>query len=139
MKDARDSAGNPVALLVNADGSVVIAPLAGEEGIGTANAVLRTRRRVNATKLTPITAVPIGAGAAGDTVLHGILIELNASAVTATIAGFGNEVSVAKNMVLTGATATDTHFKDLDSLNNIGALTVTASVADKVWVFWSVK
>lgn len=134
-----DASGNAVEVLVSADGSTSISPIAGEENIGTANAMLRTRRRVNATKLTAITAVTIGAGGVGDAVLHGILIELNATAVTATIAGFGNEASVAKNMVLTGAIATDTHFKDLDSLNNIGALTVTASVADKVWVFWSVK
>lgn len=69
--------------------------LAGEENIGSANAMLRTRKRCNATKLTAITAVTIGAGAAADTVLHGILIEANTTAVTATIAGFGNEAGAA--------------------------------------------
>lgn len=113
--------------------------LAGEENIGSANAMLRTRKRCNATKLTAITAVTIGAGAAADTVLHGILIEANATAVTATIAGFGNEAGAAKNIVLTGSTSQDVFVRDLDALNTQGALTVTASVADKVTVLWSAK
>lgn len=113
--------------------------LAGEENIGSANAMLRTRKRCNATKLTAITAVTIGAGAAADTVLHGILIEANATAVTATIAGFGNEAGAAKNIVLTGSTSQDVFIRDLDALNTQGALTVTASVADKVTVLWSAK
>jgi hypothetical protein len=55
----RTSADVDTQILVADDGSITLSPIAGEENIGTSNAVLRTRRRVNATKLTPITAVTI--------------------------------------------------------------------------------
>ena len=76
----------------------------------------------------------IGAGGvANDTILNGIKIAANGTAVTATISGFRDSTGAAANIVLTGGTTQDT-FTPLGWINTAGALTVTASVANKVVV-----
>lgn len=70
-------------------------------------------------------------GAAGDTLLRGITILKNASAVTATIAGCADSTGAAANIVLTGSTADDRYFP-LNWINTVGALTITPSVTLKV-------
>lgn len=71
-------------------------------------------------------------GVAADTILVGIIIMANGTAVTATIAGFLDEGAAARSIVLTGST-TESRMYPLGSIN-AAALTVTASVADKVVV-----
>ena len=53
--------------------------------------------------------------------------------MTATISGFRDSTGAAANIVLTGGTTQDT-FTPLGWINTAGALTVTASVANKVVV-----
>lgn len=130
-----DASGTPVAALAAADGSTSIAAIAGERGAIPNDRIL-TQRRNTPTKLTGIGAVTIGGGVTSDTVLARVIIEKNATAVTATIAGLVNESGVAKTILLTGST-TDDVVRDVDMLNEGGALTVTASVADKVTVLWT--
>src|SRR3990172_5246652 len=76
-------------------------------------------------------------GVANDTVLVGLIILQNAASVTATVAGFQDEVGTAQNLVFSGdTTALDAASRHIPigAINNKGALTVTASVADKVIV-----
>lgn len=127
------AAGDPVQLLANTDGATVGGAIAGEDG-----AVMRVRERTTPYILSVTTAVGIGAGASGDTVLEGILILANATAVTATLIGFGDQAGVATNIVLTGSTSQDVWYP-LRWLNTVGAMTVTASVANKVVVSWTAK
>lgn len=94
------------------------------------------KEECNITILSDTSAHTIGAGAADDTFLMGILILLNAAAATATIAGFQDHAGAAANIVLTGSTSVDTYYNFKASRNIKGALTVTGSVASKVIVFW---
>lgn len=91
--------------------------------------------------LTALTATTIGGGVADDTLLMGLIIILNATAVTATVAGFENEGATAKSIIFTGATATDTviSFGSKGLRNTKGALTVTPSIADKVIVLYKAR
>ena len=72
-------------------------------------------------------------GVANDSILVGIVIQANGTAVTATVAGFQDEAGAAQNTVFTGSTTTST-FIPVGALNDKGVLTITASVADKVIV-----
>lgn len=74
-------------------------------------------------------------GVANDTVLVALIILQNAASVTATVAGFADETGTAANLVFSGdTTALDasSRYIPLGILNSKGALTITASVADKV-------
>lgn len=76
-------------------------------------------------------------GVANDTILVGVIILQNAAAVTATVVGFQDETGAAQNLVFSGdTTALDasSRFIPLGALNNKSAMTVQASVADKVIV-----
>jgi hypothetical protein len=77
--------------------------------------------------------VPGTVGAANDTILNGIKIASNATAVTVTVTGFRDQTGAAASIVFTGSTTADT-WVPLGWLNTQGPLTVTASVASKVVV-----
>ncbi len=74
-------------------------------------------------------------GAAGDTLLMGVVILKNAVAATLTVAGFRGEDGTARTVVLTGSTSADTVYNFGAGLRNTGAaMTLTASVADVILV-----
>jgi len=129
-----DAAGDAYDLLGTPSGAVVLGPRPGDDGVFT-----RVRERCVPYVLSVITAVPIGAGASGDSVLEGILIlATTTTAATATLAGFGDQAGVAGNILLTGSTSSDVWYP-MRWLNSVGALIVTASVANKVVVSWSAR
>mgnify|MGYP003393050519 CR=1 FL=1 len=123
---------------LSTDGSVVLAPLAGERNIGTANDYMLTRDGVNLSVISKITAVTIGAGTANDTRLAGITV-VAALTGTCVITGFADSDGAAQSITLPAATAAG--FKDFGgSVNSAGALTVTcanASDDNLVLVHWS--
>jgi hypothetical protein len=86
--------------------------------------------------LTATTAVTLGEDAAAKTRLFRLIIRKNAVAVTADVAGFGNESDAAKTLQFTGLTTADTVIEFGGARATVGALKVTASVADKVDVIW---
>lgn len=105
------------------------------------NAYISVYRPANVTILDGTSAVTIGAGAANDTHLLGVLIPKNAGPATCTLAGFGKATSstgayTAKGIVLTGSTADDRYYDFGGAINNVGALTATGSVDEIVVVFW---
>lgn len=103
------------------------------------NSYLDTRKVVTPVVLTSISAVDIGGStAANDTHLMGIIILANGTAVTAAVAGFGNESGTAKTVTFTGSTTADVfvNLSGLALLNTKAKLSVTASVADKVVVLY---
>jgi len=74
-------------------------------------------------------------GSAGDSALYSIYIFANGSAVTLTVAGMQGEDGSARNLVFTGSTTVDTKIDFMYPLvNSKAAMTLTASVADKVLV-----
>jgi hypothetical protein len=76
------------------------------------------------------------AGQPRDTVLEGVYIVQNGTAVTLTIVGFDDNTGTAASLVLTGSTTVDTNITFPAPLfNDFAAFTFTASVAAKVWVF----
>lgn len=77
--------------------------------------------------------VPGSSGAANDTILNGLKIAQNASAVTVTLTGFRDHTGGAASFTFTGSTTQDSWWP-LGWLNTAGGLTVTASVASKVIV-----
>lgn len=83
-------------------------------------------------------ATVVGGGSASDTYLLQVTLLKNATAVTVTLGGFQDHAGAAKSVVLTGSTSEDTVLAfGAGLLNTKGALTVTASVADKVIVsYW---
>lgn len=95
-------------------------------------------RLLHATTAIPVAAGTINSGttgAQGDSLLVSVVILLNAAAVTLTIVGFDGEDGSARNVVLTGQTTVDTVYNFGTGLRNTGAaMTLTASVADKVLV-----
>ena len=93
----------------------------------------------NATLLTGTSAVTIGgAGAgAGGIEIVGVVILLNAAAVTATIAGFADQSGSAQNILLTGQTGSDTVYMFPAPLVGPGTVTVTPSVTQRVLVLWN--
>lgn len=93
-------------------------------------------RLLHGTSAVNVTAGVIGGpgGVANDTRLVQVVILLNAAAVTLTIVGFRDETGAARNVVLTGSTSADTVYNFPGLKNSAGAMTLTASVADKVLV-----
>jgi hypothetical protein len=82
-----------------------------------------------------ISSTGAAVGAIGDTLLLGVVILAGAGPATLTIVGFKGEDGTARNVLLTGAVATDTVYNFGTGLRNTGAaMTLTASVADKVLV-----
>lgn len=113
--------------------------IAGEPGSGKTLAINRT---AEATIIDGVAAVTLGGGIANDAVLDGILILANATAVTATIGGLYKRdaagTEVAQALVLTGSTSVDTLFPFPAGMRNkAGALTITASVDEKVVALWN--
>lgn len=113
--------------------------MAGEPGSGQTLAINRT---AETTIIDGVAAITLGSGVANDAVLEGILILANATAVTATIGGLFKRDSagteVAQALVLTGSTTEDKLFAFPAGMRNkAGALTITASVDEKVVAFWN--
>lgn len=82
--------------------------------------------------------INIGAGAVRDTLLCGVIIQLNAAAVTLTITGLGDSANppAAASMLLTGQITSDYIWvPSFPLLNEFAAFTFQPSVASKVWVF----
>jgi hypothetical protein len=82
-------------------------------------------------------ASPFIAGVTGDTRFLGLHILSNATAVTVTVTGFGNTTGAAVSKVYTGSTTVDTfiNLNGFAEINNVAAMTITASVANKAWVY----
>jgi len=79
-------------------------------------------------------AVP--AGAAYDTVLYGVYIQLNATAATLSIAGMNDQAGVAQNKLISGLVAQDYFWTPpVPIVNSFGAFVFTASLANLVWVY----
>jgi len=104
--------------------------------------VRQTDNTVNAILLEQTSALTLNDGVANDTLFMGVVILHNAAAVTATIGGFDDEDGDAAPIVFTGnataATPSDVsiNFGGMGLINDGGAFTVTASVADKVLVMY---
>lgn len=96
------------------------------------------RNEANVQVLTGTGAITLGAAAANVTEFMGAVILKSAGPATLTVAGFQNESGVAKSLVFTGSTTLDTviNLGGLALRADLGALTVTASVADVVAVTW---
>lgn len=91
--------------------------------------------------LHAITAVPVcngvigySNGAVNDSLLFYVLILAAAGPPTLTIAGFRGEDGIARNILLTGSTTVDTQYNFAGLRNTGAAMTLTASVADKILV-----
>ncbi|HEY2002162.1 MAG TPA: hypothetical protein VGG80_07575 [Acidobacteriaceae bacterium] len=94
-------------------------------------------RLLHSTSAIPVANGVIGNtnGTAGDTRLVSVLILATATTgTTLTIAGFKGEDGTARSILLTGQVATDTLYTFPGLKNSGGAMTLTASNADKVLV-----
>lgn len=81
-------------------------------------------------------ALSSGTGAAMDTLIYGFHILANATAVTVTITGFIDTNAANASIVWTGSTTVDTIVQfPTPLLNEFAAMTVTPSVAAKVWLY----
>jgi hypothetical protein len=97
----------------------------------------------HAVRLATAAAIQCAAGVLGatsgkarDTLLHRILIPLNATAVVVTVTGLADTAGAAASLVLTGQTTSDTTYVfDAPLLNEFAAFTFTASIANLAWVF----
>lgn len=102
----------------------------------TTNSYIPVRQECNLAVISKTTAVTIGAGAAGDTHLMGLLIS-TALTGTCAITGFADSDGTAQTYTLPAGSV---GFKDfLGAINSAGALTITCSnVADDnlVAVLW---
>lgn len=112
--------------------------LAGERNPGSAtNSYLVGRDECNLTIIDIQTAITIGAGAANDTHLIGVLIT-TALTGTCVITGFEGSAGTAISITLPAGSAVGFHdFKG--AINSIGALTVTCSNAaddNDVQILW---
>ncbi|MGO9935143.1 MAG: hypothetical protein ACLPV8_25475 [Steroidobacteraceae bacterium] len=95
------------------------------------------------TRLSVATAVQCKAGVLGgvagipyDTVLFGVYLQLNATAVSVTIAGLNDQAGVAQNLLISGETTTDYFWMPpAPILNSFAAFVFTASIANLVWIF----
>ena len=91
----------------------------------------------HAVRLAVATAVPCKAGILGltggvplDTALYGVYVQLNATAVTVTIAGLADSAGNAASLLITGETTVDYFWMPPSPiLNSFAAFTFTASVA----------
>lgn len=77
------------------------------------------------------------AGAAADTMLCGVYIQLTATtATTLSIAGMLDSSGAAQPMLISGQITSDVYWAPVEPiLNNRGAFVFTPSAAAKVWVF----
>lgn len=76
------------------------------------------------------------AGAACDTVLFGVYIELAATAATLTIGGMLDNTGAAAPLLISGETTVDYFWMPPSPiLNNAAAFTFTPSIANLIWVF----
>ena len=91
--------------------------------------------------ISSTSATTIGGGSADDTLLMGLIILQNATAVTAGIAGMQDDTGAAATVTFTGSTSQDVFlpFGGLGIRNDKGALTITASVANKVIVLYRAR
>lgn len=96
---------------------------------------------LHATSALPVSEGQINAagGTIGDSALTIVIILASGTAATLTIAGIAGEDGTARNVVFTGSTTTDTVYLLSTSqvgglVNTFAAMTLTASVADKVLV-----
>ena len=117
----------------------LVTTIAGEPGSGK---TLTTQHTAAATVIDGTSAVTLGGGVANDALLLGVVILANGTAVTATIGGFykrnDSNAEAAQAFVLTGLTTVDTVVNFGNGLRNMaGALTVTASVDEKVIAIWN--
>lgn len=135
-----DAVLDKVVVVTQQDGLGVSSLISGERNpTSSTESWLDVRTEVIPVVLGVITAVAIGGSTiADDRHLMGLVILANATAVTATVAGFQDEAGTAKSVVFTGSTSVDTFipFAGLGLRNNKGVLQVTASVADKVVVLY---
>ena len=126
-------------IVFNGAASVGLATLtAGERNQDSAsNSYIVTRDECNLTIIDVQTAVTIGAGAANDTHLIGVMVT-TALTGTCVITGFEGSAGAAISITLPAGTAVGFHdFKG--AINSAGALTVTcSSVADdnNVQILW---
>jgi hypothetical protein len=112
--------------------------MAGEPGSGQTLAVSQSG---TSTIIDGTSAVTLGEGVANDAMLYGVIILANGAAVTATIGGMLKRnaagVEVAASFILTGSTTADVVYSFPAGMrNSAGALTITASVDEKVIVLW---
>lgn len=99
--------------------------------------VIPDPRLLHATTAIPVANGVIGNpnGNANDSLLFSVLISFAVGPPTLTIAGFRGEDGVARSILLTGSTTVDTVYNFGAGLRNTGgAMTLTASVADKILV-----
>lgn len=138
MKTFQDSAGTQRYGSCNTSGDAVLAPIAGERGIGTANDYLLARDGTSLSVISKTTAVTIGAGGANDVRLAGLTV-VAALTGTCAITGFADSDGTAQTITLPAATVAG--FKDFrGAINSAGALTLTCSNAaddNLVLVHWS--
>ena len=137
------STGNPELTKSTSNGlwNYLVSLIAGETNSGSAtNGYLKTYAPGKTILLSGTSAVAIGGSAqANDMMLLSVTILANGgAAVTATIAGLADQTGTAQNILLTGATATDTnYFFPCGILNGKAALTITPSVTLKVLVSYN--
>jgi hypothetical protein len=95
--------------------------------------------RLAGTGVTLCNAGIVGAASGGqalDTLLYGVYIQVNAAAVTVTIAGLVDSTGAAASLLITGSTTSDYFWMPpAPILNSFAALTFQASVAALAWVF----
>ena len=128
-----DASGTSAVNIVNRE------KIAGETNEDSAaNAYLKTYTPTNVTVVEQTSALTIGAGAAGDTHLLGLLLILNAGPATVAVTGWEDEDGDAKTITFTGSTTADVYidWAGLGLINSKAAYTVTATVADTVLVLW---
>lgn len=94
-----------------------------------------------ATVIDGTAAVTLGSAVTGDCRIYGVLILKDATPATATISGLGKlaptgALTSATGLVITGSTADDRFVSFHGAINEFGPLTITASVDEKVIVFW---
>lgn len=117
-----------------------VTKIAGEPGSGQTLAINHV---IEATIIDGVAAVTLGSGVANDAVLYGVVILATATtATTATISGLYKRdaagAELAQTFILNGSTTSDTVFSFPAGLRNkAGALTITASVDEKVIALWA--
>lgn len=123
--------------VVRSDEHIGIAALAGERNADSAsNSYMVARPECNVSVVSKTTAVTIGAGAANDTHLIGVMIS-TALTGTCVIAGFADSDGAAQSYTLPAGSV---GFRDFcGAINSAGALTFTCSNAaddNLVAVLW---
>jgi hypothetical protein len=94
--------------------------------------------RLSVATLTQCKAGILGsnAGAAWDSLLFGVYLEANATAVTLSIAGMADQAGAAQTLLISGETTADYFWMPpAPILNTFAAFTFQASIANLVWIF----